>query len=857
MVGRIAALLKHFLINSIVVIVTLAAPISLAHAYYMPGASIGTDPDGAGPLDAFECGGGATNPISDDPTTEEFEPREHCVDFVGCREIIEGSPIIGPNAARGCDLDGAGGVFTAARAQGFRAWISFDHTYELDNGDPVGLVDVFPDYIDNAPPAPVVNINMWNAGEPIHIADFVTTNHHPTMTWPLNSRGDEEIITFDDGNTIKFSLEREGDEYCFYATPNFPLQTKSGDLVIERFKIGTTPPQTLDEVYELVNLPEGGAAVGTGADSRDHCIKAPFALSAEADTSRASGNDDPSNATSLLNDVCFDFGLAVTNNDIPMLTAAIQCIEGSMRTIFIRRTSAGGSNTDALNYFWQMRNNVKDLVLALIGLVVIFWGFNMMLLGRSLGNLKRGDWLWLPIKVCLVLYFAIDVPMDFIFMWVWDGSKELTFYFVRAIIASSDAAGGGGHLFDNRYNYCNYFDVTSLANYDVPQLINNVTNVPQTYAVWDTIDCRILKYFGVGYHSYDPTAINRINGVPQVLFLGASSVFATGMGLPILFLTVIYLIFLLQVVTRFAHVYIMAFLAYVLLFYISPIVIPLALFETTKGIFMKWVRMILSLAIQPILLITFLMIFLNFVDAIFYGGNRDFGEFGTADPPNIATDATPVADRTNLIAYNAFDGTADVRGGGARRECDDTESLACLLATTTISRRPLIDAKVFEIFEISEPIFSVAGQDRLLFMQLLLMCALFLLFSMLLGVMEETSKTLSGGAFPGGAVGMSNVTASSPVTTGISVAKTSISSARSVGEIGSNLAYSGSRTVLSTGFSVATLPVRLLRRGRAKRASWTKKSPSRQRRPNSRGNPHSRGNANSKGNQQSDNESSE
>ncbi len=78
---------------------------------------------------------------------------------------------------------------------------------------------------------------------------------------------------------------------------------------------------------------------------------------------------------------------------------------------------------------------------------------------------------------------------------------------------------------------------------------------------------------------------------------------------------------LLLLIVRLFFIYMMGYLAVAFLCIISPLVIPLLMFPQTKQYFDKWVKLLISVALQPVLSLVFVIFSLTVMDLVVYSGN--------------------------------------------------------------------------------------------------------------------------------------------------------------------------------------------------------------------------------------------
>ncbi len=277
------------------------------------------------------------------------------------------------------------------------------------------------------------------------------------------------------------------------------------------------------------------------------------------------------------------------------------------------------------------------------------------------------------------------------------------------------------------YDYCDY-------------RLDNYTPGYESMQLWDTLDCRISHYLGIGLNASDPYS-------PQVLWVGFTSIFSGAYGIFIFVLAIGFLAFIITLTIRMAHIYIMAVISLVLLCYISPIVIPMVFFGQLSYIYNKWFSLIISYVLQPVILFAFLSFIFIIVDTVFYGGNTTFGSNG------------------NIVAA---DGSALTDGS----QCQDVNALGCIFQTANITSDSWYFIKYYTInYTGNQEIAVVIGLIKLLIVSYLV--------TELLAMIEELSFRLTGGMAKS-AAGMSGA----PVVSTSSVAKVMTNAAKASTALG-------------------------------------------------------------------------
>jgi TrbL/VirB6 plasmid conjugal transfer protein len=131
-----------------------------------------------------------------------------------------------------------------------------------------------------------------------------------------------------------------------------------------------------------------------------------------------------------------------------------------------------------------------------------------------------------------------------------------------------------------------------------------LTNLVSGVQPWTTIDSFIGTLFGVG-----PPPLDISKGLLGIL--GASILSSTGGGM-MAFIALAAIINLLLFIFRVVFTYLMAIVMIGFLIAISPLIIPMALFvQHTERFFSKWLDILISAMLVPILMFAFLSVFLG------------------------------------------------------------------------------------------------------------------------------------------------------------------------------------------------------------------------------------------------------
>jgi type IV secretory pathway VirB6-like protein len=139
-------------------------------------------------------------------------------------------------------------------------------------------------------------------------------------------------------------------------------------------------------------------------------------------------------------------------------------------------------------------------------------------------------------------------------------------------------------------------------------LICTVSFTPNgCYNPWEQLDGVVGRFLGFG------TSISIISGLLGII---SSAIFSPTLGFVLFMVGVKALLDIAFFVLRIVFTYLTAIVVIGFLIIISPLIIPLALFYATEIYFRRWLDVLLSAMLTPILLFAFLQLFLGIFDNI-------------------------------------------------------------------------------------------------------------------------------------------------------------------------------------------------------------------------------------------------
>lgn len=384
---------------------------------------------------------------------------------------------------------------------------------------------------------------------------------------------------FVDVGLLKVTLQKFGSKACLKFNGDFPIA---------------------EDVFKaLINV-------------ETHCVFVPPPVVAY--TAPAWGN--------IIAPVCLDYSVGHSAfKFFPITGVVVECVETTMRNIFSLRKdgnevgfdqSTSGSRDAplfALNdpndyndtFFASVQKNLRGMVLAALVLYVTLFGLSVVM---SQKIPSKGDFIMALMKFALVLYFSLGTGIvDFVPRLI-DMSKTMSLILMES-----------SENLPIKYKYCDFSQSIYAQGYDTMEL-------------WDVIDCKLTKYLGFreGGKGKSNEPIDKYIGddVPKMLVISLLVWGGNGLGFIVVLFGLACCVFLITLVIRITHVYIIAMMAIYFLAFLAPLIIPTALFNYTKDIFNNWLKQLISFALQPVILFAFLAILFAISDFVMFRGNSEF-----------------------------------------------------------------------------------------------------------------------------------------------------------------------------------------------------------------------------------------
>lgn len=259
---------------------------------------------------------------------------------------------------------------------------------------------------------------------------------------------------------------------------------------------------------------------------------------------------------------------------------------------------------------------VSRAITAMMTLAVIVFG--AMAAYGMLEKVGR-DSIMLLLKIAMVSWFTTNT--DYMYHSVLDMMDD-TATAVLTYVPSSGPLNNSGD---------DYSQVKCMKNMHDAQ--SNSSGNPGAPGPWVAMDCLIDTIIGI----HMPTTTNnnaqspikafndQLNNADQgpsrgMIYLFFSSLTSV-MGIGLAIIGFIFLRGMVSLIIKALFIYLAGYLGLAVLMMFAPMFIPLVLFQSTKSYFDKWVKLIISFSLQPIIILVFVMFTITAVDLATFSGD--------------------------------------------------------------------------------------------------------------------------------------------------------------------------------------------------------------------------------------------
>ncbi len=322
---------------------------------------------------------------------------------------------------------------------------------------------------------------------------------------------------------------------------------------------------------------------------------------------------------------------------------------------------------DRTNFFNRIQHDLKTIIQLVLIMSIVFTGYKI--LSGNQDALKRKELIQYIFKLAVVMYFVTGQAWQTIFFdGIYKASDGISQIVFKVTVSDDERKRDG----------CQFGLITDNTNAAV-QTGGAYPKGKEYLAIWDSMDCKIARYLGMGLDADFTTMAQLI--LISALIPGFGTMFAA--------LLMIFGVTLIIATIKMLHVFLLSAISIIILVYLSIIIIPLMLFKKTENLFKKWLSNLISLTLQPIILFAYIGIFVSVFDNVLLGSATFNG-----DPPRrninckdrcITIDGTEKEQNTGTRLRNREDRKNFEAECDTSKEVGDiflspsTDSVACIV----------------------------------------------------------------------------------------------------------------------------------------------------------------------------------
>lgn len=322
------------------------------------------------------------------------------------------------------------------------------------------------------------------------------------------------------------------------------------------------------------------------------------------------GYDNAGCFSSYVSEACYNQAGSKSLAPISVTSMIVQCIKESLDNLVAGIDSSGSPLRDKNghnkgSFLSVAQKRLKNAVTAVLVLALILFSIKAM----SGGVRSPQEMYMLIIKFALVIYFTTGSTMSHYYGELTRLSNGLS----EIVLKASSGSKG----------ICNY----KAEDYENDRAGKKVSYI--YLAPWDRLDCRILFYLGapleeiggkIGTGSVVTLAI-LLCAAPVLLVAGSIiGIILAGGQILVAIVCIFMAILMMLVILWLCYVFILSLVALSVIVILSPLFIPMVLFQHTKGYFDGWLKELITYSLYPVILFAFLSFMFIACDKIFYRG---------------------------------------------------------------------------------------------------------------------------------------------------------------------------------------------------------------------------------------------
>ncbi|QJC27425.1 type IV secretion system protein VirB6 [Anaplasma platys] len=373
-----------------------------------------------------------------------------------------------------------------------------------------------------------------------------------------------------------------------------------------------------------------------------------------------------------VSEVCKGVAGLHSRSVFPVTSVIVGCVVDSLKNLLdppeaCRQQRTTGTN---IGFLKVAQNKLKSTVMAALILALILFSIKAVL-----GGVQNASELYMTaIKFALVVYFTQGSAMSNAYEYLTKLSIGLSNIVLQA--------GGDNGICDFQSG-----DYEKEFLYLMP---------------WDRLDCRVMFYLGSQLTGGTGTGV-----VLNVLLSAGLLIAAVLINAKVIICLVALFAVLMLVLTVIwtVYVFLLSFIALTVLTIISPLMIPMCLFQATKGFFDGWTRQLMTYALYPVILFAFLSLMFTVFDQIYFGDLK----FKRGTPGTVRVTDQVVRQGASVAAVNQM--VKPKIWFELKEDCDcdkRRDNLACMFDSVQFHSRPL-----FLGISVGEPEFKMQATAQI------------------------------------------------------------------------------------------------------------------------------------------------
>ena len=271
-----------------------------------------------------------------------------------------------------------------------------------------------------------------------------------------------------------------------------------------------------------------------------------------------------------------------------------------------------GKDLGTKSFFIKIQDKLQDVIQMGLVISITMFGYGI-LMGVPGSAITKKQLMPYVLKIGLVMYFAVGDGWQNGFM---TGILNTSNFLSEMTFRVDDVGLASSKLDGCQFPRFNYADENEATKYNNPAYSAST----QYLRIWDTLDCKIARALGFG-----PEV-----SVPNLVFMILGGFLTGGFGIVFVLASFFLAFLLISVAVKALHIFLISVTSIIILMYVSPITISLAMFNKHKPIFDKWWKQLLGFTLQPMILFCYLGILISLFDKVIIGDVTFVGDGKTA-----------------------------------------------------------------------------------------------------------------------------------------------------------------------------------------------------------------------------------